>query len=658
MRSLLLFGLVTLSFTTHAQTLQKVADKIEEEWMDLTIKQNPQVRPNINVGGLGSAQFGLAYHYMVTPAYLRDQHQRIDGYSVKVGALVSPLQLGIGRSAEAQISFSRLFSQKQKALFSPPRSPQKFPFQTEKALNDLTIGSAARLELASDGHIGAVAQRILESSLSPLPAQFSASVHRGKRYIIDVYRIDKDRVRLRLLATRNMGSFGTKGALTPLTNFNFGLGFVDYAFDHLFRCQLISVERETSINELLPVDTMMVDYVINLTTSAGEQTYNAFFTNLLQMDVLEQLSLFETPEVFYSSLWDYARVIDDVFQQQKGIVDPKMRAIHRGFKGRTLTDFRRVSLESGCFHLWDVDRETYHGTTSVREFDDADQTKDYFYLGTQNLSERNFLFGLFDEQHSLGFNTLFHAVREEESNPLSVTPTGLSDLVLVRSFKDKKFFGSNNPFFKNEVALFKKDLYYQYPQFFSEIDWRDFIKTKKVAYSRMEMVFDRRTVSLIRQKQLTESDLKIHLKYYIEGYIKYVHPSLLSTSVGGKNHDPKSGQDRFQKDMQFIARRLALIFGPQTTVETAVKAFSSLRKNPLFQDIGAGFILTLIPAQQVKSVVEVSLSVGAKDTPTVEVSSKSDAMTHLYRQVEQILGTINDRSFDLRLQKEIGALEQ
>jgi hypothetical protein len=76
----------------------------------------------------------------------------------------------------------------------------------------------------------------------------------------------------------------------------------------------------------------------------------------------------------------------------------------------------------------------------------------------------------------------------------------------------------------------------------------------------------------------------------------------------------------------------------------------------LFQDVGAGFVLTLLPQEQIRALVEATLTIGAKDTPTIEVVSRSAGMSHLYKEVEHILNAINDRSFDLRLQKEIGQL--
>lgn len=648
--------LLFFASASFAETLQNLALKIENEWNTLSIKHSPKIGPTLNVGAMGSISGSVGYHYVVTPAYMNEQHQRIDGYSLRLGANLGA-ELGVGRSAEAQISFSRLFSKKRNALLAKPRAPQRFPFNSSTALQFLSVGSAARFEVASDGHIGAHFLRTLNLGLEAIPAQFSASIQRGKRYIIDVYRLDSERVRLRLLATRNMGTFGTKASLTPLTSINFGMGFVDHVLNNLLRCDLITVEKTKSLSEKLPVDTMMVDYVINLKMAPGQQTYDQFFNEILNMSIVEPLSLFESPMDFSSSLWSYAFVLDSAFQQEKMTSAAGPRAIERQFKGRTLTDFRAINVGTGCFQLWDVNKEVYHGTSSVRSFDQNDQPQDYFYLGTQNLSERNFLFKIFDEEHSLGFNTLFHAQRQEEDNPLSLKPTGLSDLVLVRSFKDKKFFGKDRPFFKNEIALFKKDISYQYPQLFSNIDWRNFVNTKNVAYSRLELIFDARTVTLIRSLKYSEEELKQLLTRYIQGYIKQIGVSALSSSGVGKHEDPKDKLLRFKKDIAHIARRLSLIFESTTNVEAAVKSFSSLRKNPLFQDVGAGFILTLLPRAEIPLVVEATLSVGAENTPTIEVSSKTAGMTHLYKNVEHILEVINDRSFDLRLQKEVGVIE-
>ncbi len=652
-----LFSLTVLWVSlAAAETLQNLSIKIENEWNKLSLHQSPKIGPTFNVGAMGSVTTSVGYNYQVSPAGMQDYHQRVDGYGIFIGGNTAT-PLGVGLSAEAQISFSRLFPKKSQALVALPRAPQKFPYNTDLALRHLDLGSAARFELASDGHIGANFSRAVQTGLPSFTGQWSASLRRGKRYMVDIYRLDNDRVRLRLIATRNMGTFGTQASLGPLTTFNFGLGFVDHVLSNLLRCELISVETSKSLLTKLPVDTMMVDYVINLKSTVGQETYDRFFQNLMNMDAIGQLALYQTPEDFSDSLWSYAEVVDATFQNEKQILDPEQRAVQRKFKGRTLTDFRSITVESGCFKLWDVSKEVYNGTTSVRSFDENELTQDYFYLSTQSVSARDFLFQLFDEVHTLSFNSLFHAIRWEEDNPLSLTPVGLSDVVVVRSFKDKKFFGRGRWFIKSEIAAFKKDIAYQYPQFFANIDWKDFVKTKKVAYSRLEMIFNARAVSLIRLNNYSQMDLHNRLTRYVQGYIKAVGADALSSSNGARAHSAtNSGTDKIgplRKDISLITSRLAFIFQQAGNVEAAVKSFSSLRQNPLFQDIGAGFVLTLIPPQEMMSVVDATLTVGAENTPSIEVSHHVEGSTYLYGSVEHILNVINDRSFDMRLQKEV-----
>ncbi len=651
MRVLLFLAFTVSAGSAFADVLQGITDQIQDEWENSTLKAHPTLKTGWNVGSLSSLTGQIGYTFSVSPAYVQDRHQRVDAYAIKLGAHIGDA-LGVGRSAEAQISFSRLFNRKNQALFAAPVSPRSFPFTAETALQSLERGSAARLELATDGHIGASFSHIANTGLGVFPAQFSAAVRRGTRYIIDVYRLDQYRVRLRMVATRNMGTLGAKTSVTPLTSLNFGSGFVDTILNQLFRCDLISIEGEKTATNKLPVDSMMVDYVLYLDAPLGADSYNQFFAQILNMDVVNHLRLFQTPEQFHNSVWNYAQVINNAYEKEKLVAAPQYRIVQREFIGRTLTDFRKISVGSGCFKLWDVDREVYHGTSGVRSVNDNNQIEDYFYLRTQQFQEFNFLFGLFDEEHALEVNTLFRAQRLDEKNPLSLKPVALSDLVLTRSFKDKKFLGKGTLI--NEIRTYRKDLEYQYPQFFSNIDWTQYTNTKQLAYSKIEMIFDARTVTLLRQQNFSEDQLKRLLQNYIT---RYPYKNHLSTTDGGTHDDSKTGFERFKKDTAVIARRLTLIFTPGTTVEVAVKAFSSLRKNALFQDVGAGFVLTLLPQNQVRDLVEATLTIGAKDTPTIEIVSHSAGMSHLYKQVEHILNTINDRSFDLRLHKEIGPVQ-
>jgi hypothetical protein len=629
-----------------ANTVRTIVDRIDKEWNKLDVKVTPQLNTSQPVAGFGSLGLGVGYNYSVQPAYIQEQHQRIDGFAIRLSTAANPL-ISLGLSAEAQISFSRLFTTKIRAIKARPKPPTHFPFSSSEAILHLSPGTAARIEVASDGHIGSYFSQVLSQSTSAGAAALSASVRRGKRFLVDIYRVDNDRVRLRLISTRNMGSLGMSSSVTPLSALNFGMGFIDSILNKIFRCELISVSSETSISNVLPVDTIMLDYIVHLNTQMGRDAYDTFFQKILDMDILTQLSLFHNTQEFYQSVWFFAENLESLFLQEK--VKPLTeRSVQRSFKAQTLTDFRRIHVNSACFQLWGNSNETYHGTTSVRQYDEDNLAKDFFYLGTQNTSKNSFLFPFTKEEHTLGINTLFAAKREQDDNPLSLKPTELTDLVLLRTMKDRKMF-------KFEVRSYQKDIRYQYARLFPSIQWNPSPSVQDLAYSRIEVIFHPHALTVLRSQKYKEDALESLLTRYILGYAQQADPMMLSTSGGNPDLDKGTDLTRFKKDISLIARRLSLIFHPQVSVESVVKTFSTLRKNPLFQDIGAGFIVSLLPSNELAKSVDASFSFAAHATPTLEVSTKTTGTTALYKQLEHILSTINDRSFDLRLQKEITA---
>jgi hypothetical protein len=207
--------------------------------------------------------------------------------------------------------------------------------------------------------------------------------------------------------------------------------------------------------------------------------------------------------------------------------------------------------------------------------------------------------------------------------------------------------------FKFEIRSFQKDIRYQFAKLFPGLLWKNYTSTKDLALSQLEVVFKPYALDILRSQKQSEINLQSLLTNYIYNYALQANPLFLDSTGGNPNQDKGTNLTRFQKDISLIARRLSLVLQPNASVETVVKTLSTLRKNPLFQDIGAGFLISLLPASELSKSVEASFSFAANKTPTLEISSKTTGTTALYKQLESVLNTINDRSFDLRLQKDI-----
>jgi hypothetical protein len=122
------------------------------------------------------------------------------------------------------------------------------------------------------------------------------------------------------------------------------------------------------------------------------------------------------------------------------------------------------------------------------------------------------------------------------------------------------------------------------------------------------------------------------------------------------NHFGESFENRFDRDIDLIANQFSIAFNPNQETQARYQAFVRLKDNDLFQETGAGFLIYLLPQNQLESLLGYNLELTAKDKQGVHFQYGRPTQSDLYQSMLYIQDLLNDRSVDLRLLRESSAL--
>jgi hypothetical protein len=622
-----------LAETVEGVIAPQPRSRLYEEWEKLRVKVDGRIlNDQAPMGRVGSIGADLRYRYLVQPAFIQSYHQRFDSYMVRLNAGISR-EIGFGVALEGQVSFSRLYPTKQDALTAPIYFLNRFPFKSSVALSALNPGDAVRLEIGSDGSIG----KGFSSVFSQFQVAASLAYNRGTRFVVDVYRMQENRVRIRVIGTRNMGSVSSGVAVDPVASIDVGLGFINNILRRWLHCTPASIGASGSLGNGSPVDTVMVDYVFDLSKPQGAAAYEAVMMAIRKIQLQIHLNFLGDQDKLAAEVLRYLSVAEGQYQRDRG-KSFAARSVDRVFKGRSLTRFASSSLGSDCLRIWDASISAYYSTTGVRSYDKNDVASDNLYVSTSVGSKREFFLGLYGEEGRVAANALFPAEKRPGGTIGGLHPTSLSDVIVSREIKDKVLKPS-------EVRRFIRDFQYQYPLFDSMVDWRPLqsADTKVNAYARLK--FALRAEAFAGLPKLGFGELRARLERYVN-----MHPDVARLPFTPGQHSDAHWYDyRFEEDFSTIAQALHTLIN-SNDVMSRFKAFSEIRHNRLFQSVGVGFVMSLLPKERIDELVRFSLTAGADQMEPMSVTNSAPGPSSVYLALEYILATINERGFDLRLQ--------
>lgn len=660
------------------------SSRMRREWDRYKIRTDKIRLQGTQSSGKFSFFGGLGYTYDVRPAFIQNLHQRQDIYAVRVAPSFSPVaNFALSAGLGAVFTFSRVYETKTEAIRSKIKSIHRMPFEdipwtADKAIQRMAPGDAVRMELYTEvgGGVSRGFSRITNGS-----GGAGASATRSARLIIDVYRLKGDAVRLRMISNRVNLQPSVSVGLSLIRRFAFGIEWLSDLVGLSLRLNFMGFTYSPNLGQTFPIDTIMTDYVFRLSPlsehSAGDRpnqmaaitAYNNIMNRLKDYSWeswKSHLNFNSSQESVREQMRVYLKEADDLWRAERSL-PVRSRSLDRLFQGSAVTHQVSATLEPANLRFIETlfQRKGVYssGQTSLRSIRADDSAEDLIVTDTDMLREGSGIsvgiidpIGTYSNAERFTVNGLFEATRRSgEKGRLEYSPNRLSDLIITREIR-------NSTLSPREIREFRTLLSAEAPHVSRLVDWSNFDNgiTKTNGLLRLQVVFQEAALEALRG--FSQVEIYQRLVQFINN-----HPRKDFLSVSAQKNFSSEGtnsEDRFAQDLLEISQSLDLVFNHPSR-DLGLNEFQRLQMNPLFNDIGTGFIAGLLPSDRILDLIFVRLTGnGVEDTKIVcdpksrKTKTRDASLTFeigtndvsaLYAAMTAIRSAINDRSFDLRI---------
>ncbi len=207
---------------------------------------------------------GMEYQFIVEPAFRNNEQVRKDVWIFPIGLRAGINKVGLSATATVRITFSRFYggeNAKWKAIKACPYLFTSTPRTTNDIKENLRDGDGVRFEI-----IGTTAASTGKVAPTTIEANIYAGAKTEALFLMDLYKLNNQVARTRLLGVKNNGEFSV-GFTAKNNN---PLDFIRGKLRDALTLGLIGSVRKTfsffSLSDDYPLDTMMVDYLFRFST--------------------------------------------------------------------------------------------------------------------------------------------------------------------------------------------------------------------------------------------------------------------------------------------------------------------------------------------------------------------------------------------------------
>lgn len=639
----LILILGTMALGAHAGRFDEYLDrkemqkKIKEEILKQDIDFDVSLADLNLIDGINISS---KYKYGVEASYISKYFSRIDKWNVNanidVGTVLKnavdiPFAFSVTR--ENSFFFIRQFASKIEALKAVPYGPQKLPLTANLALKNLKAGDFVSMPANLN-----VAMSLSTSTtdVSPIVLSGSASVYYviSGEFTIQVFKLDDTHVRLKLITTASRPT-GTNTSVGASFNI-FGIKLLDQQIDRMFERDLV----ETGLS-YTPGSQFIIDYIFDLKDPEAQEAYNNILSSSFKFkDVLVTENLVNAKELKDKLISTYEKA-DELYDADINL-PPKDRRVHRIFKGydnyRGHTRHLKLSML-----ITGMTKDRTYTENKVTFIDKHEHNLEFFYPTSSKYFETHFgkwFLELKDQtfQNNFGLIPRFNMEDSKLKNP---------ELGVTFERKDKYFT-------INEQKTVVRFLTTQIPEeFLKDIDisqWQDGNK-KEDSRIYFQLILKAQGFEYLKNLSATELRKKI---------IIFVQEKINIHLADDEDLDDLSSTkfkeflfvNRFIKKERLIslADKLAIILKNENkNSEEMIKKLVALNDHGLFDRLGIGFLISLLPKDKLSELVYLKLEMIGKDLKSIDKEIGTLNYKVLYKELNEIQARLSNRSTDLRV---------
>jgi hypothetical protein len=618
-------------FLTHSGFVEFIDKQIEKQ----SVSADLGILDFQNPGGFSQSSKASAKS---EPSYVNGYYTRMDEITLNTGINISKfldtnqIPFGFNMSHNANILFARQFKSQWDSIKARPYNIiENFPINADKAKNNLKTGDFVSFHSALNFVVSKGFYAYYNAGLS---ASASAYTLISGDFLINIYKISENKIRVKFIATTGDGSgLGVNGGYhCPLRAVGFELAnrrIVDWVnFD---------LNAGGSMGHS---NVFLIDFIFNLDDPKAATAYTNLISSKAVFRDVSILNPLQSDDTLAEKLLTDMSEVENLVKEDRSLPVSERR-VDLVFEGANAADADSTSINFGfkLLHFSLGQNFIRNRISNVDRFD----------------SKKKFLFDVFSKSHR--YDALYDLVGGEEiinSNLLLTakddwSPDQFYALSLSKEVRAVNFSKKDLQNLQTHVAAVLPKIQYE------KIDWKNW---QFPTGSLLNASF-KHTIFFYREaiNQMQTHDPKV-LKDLLTKYL-VERPRVSCTPHLRKNYGLSEDSDifytrnswlsLFDDDIEAIAKSLAITFNPNESTLNRYNAFLKVKDFPLFIERGAGFLLSLLPQDNIQNLIGYELTLSAKDVEAVSFKLGEIDHENLYKSLLYIQSIINNRSFDLRL---------
>lgn len=615
---------------------KEIQEKIRETIADQDINFNVDLG---NIDLIDGINVSNKYRYDVEASYINKFYTRIDKWDINAGINVGTIlkelvdvPFGFSVNRSNSFFFVRQFPTKLEAMKAIPYAPNKLPLNAKLALKNLRPGDFVSMPANMNIAVGAGVSTSVAGAVG-VSAGANVSFVLSGEFTIQVFKLDDTHVRLKLLTKRGRDSAASANVGA---SFNiFGIRLLDRQIERLVDRDL--AQFGYSYN---PGAQFIIDYVFNLKDPAAQEAYNQIMSSTVKFKDIIVADMVNPKDLKDKLISSYEKADDLFYMDQQ--MPPKERRVQRIFKGFSSYGGHTRHIKLGLL-VTSYTKDRTFTESRVTFIDKKEKDLQFYYPTYSKYIEAKFgkkFFQLKDQSYQNNFG-LIPRFKSEDSTLKN------GDLGLTFERKDRYFTSY-------EQKAVEKFMLSQIPTSMARnIDFSQWKDGSKKMDSRIffQLILKAQGFEYLKNYPVEELRKKI---------IIYVNEKRKLHVIERTDDDNAAEELKsfllldhwIEKErLLSLANKIAVTLAKSNT-EEMIKDFISLSEGGVFDKIGVGFLISLLPQDKLEDLVYLKLDMIGKDLTPINTEVGKLNWRALYKELNEVQARLSNRGYDLRLSDE------
>jgi hypothetical protein len=594
-----------------AEQLAKLEPKADLDLIDL------EIFPKGNVVA--------GYEYEVDSAYTKGLYSRSDSWQITADAKPEreiskgfDLKLSGGIESQTIAKFTRFFKDPCLAMKATPYSPKRMPFTKEVALGPkFQIGDYFLFR----GSVGIIASAEILKMIGGLwGTSLSASYLMQGFYQLHIVRIDDKHIRLKVMAHRGTVKSGSIGVGYEDEFDIFAINALNNAVERFVNTKPIRVGANQKKSRVF-----MMDYVLDLTDPEVSEAFEDILPKAKDIKQIGFIEAFKQLSNLESSILLDLSGLEKLYRRDYEAGNVKR--ILRNLKTSSNQNMIDLGIQLGN-KLLGFKYENRKATGLMANRNDDDTLQKYLLSSWERVTEGRFLISIFRSVHEEFFRALFTA----DEKYVSLTP-----VTIVKHINLKKSAITYRGF--QEIKSRMRKLLPE--EIYNKVPWSNWTQTDRQKFENFGMRFE-----MAISPELIQSLPQLKAPEIQKLFLEYMKRKNLTATdfIQNPNSEFQDNDDLFQDHFKRMSRTLEKALDQTKRSKERVSYISDLRSNPVFEDTGLGFLVSLKPEMMDRSM-HLDLDISSNNA-LIEFEYGSSELTTVYKKILTIKAALDDDALD------------